>query len=176
MAAKITAKNTELKFKPEHFQATIRYSGYFLYYKNRCIYQKYIDIVGKDIDIKQAWQRYWISVVDKLIDGIIVGESEDYAIGNMIKKLEHIDSLGGKQIWINRMARNLFVGDVIKPFDNCPEFIISAIVQFGDTLRINYYDSDDSKTYNQFYINRDKRVSCLVVIPSHNLADINQPF
>jgi hypothetical protein len=177
MAAKINSKNTELKFKPENFKASIRYSGYFLYYKNRCIIEKFIDLVGKDLDIKQAWQRYWIGQVDTIIDSVLVGESEDVAISNIIKKMEHIDSLSGKQIWIQRMARNLFVGDVIKPFDKCPEFTISAIVKFGDTIRISYNDSDYYKeTVNQFYINLDKQVSCLVTIPSKKVANINEPF
>ena len=176
MSAKINSKNTEFKFKPEDFQASIRYSGYFLYYKNRCIIRKDIDLVGKDIDIKQAWQRYWIGKVDTIIEDILKGESEDYAIGNIIKKMMHIDTFSNNQFWIQRMARNLFVGDVIKPFDKSPEFMVSAIVAFGDTLRISYIDSDDSTNYYQFYINRDKQVSCLVTIPSKKVANINQPF
>lgn len=176
MAAKITAKNTELKFKPECFQATIRFSGYFLYYKNRCIAQKYIELKGKDIDIKQAWQRYWVGQVDKLISGILNGDTEDYTVNNMLKKISSIDSLGSKHFWIQRMARNLFVGDTIKPFENCSEVIISSIVKYGETLRIGYYDLEDSFYEKNFYINNDKQVSCLITIQSNKKSEIKQPI
>lgn len=175
MAANITAKNSELKFKPEFFSASIRFSGYFLYYKNRCVSQKYIAMVGKGMDIKQAWQRYWIRQVDKIIDGVLNNDVEDYTINAIIKKLSAIDSYGHKEFWIQRLARNLFVGDIIKPFADEPEFTIASIVQFGDTLRIGHTSNTDTPIEQNFYINKNKQVSCLVSTKS-KLSETEHPF